>query len=76
MRLPSATGEALASLLARSETTILVVAHEIPVRHALNAAEGSSDLDSPHHAIGNATPYLFDEERLAAAATRLGHDGG
>jgi broad specificity phosphatase PhoE len=69
-------GRALASLLARSETTILVVAHEIPVRYALNAAEGSNDLDSPHHAIGNATPYLFDEERLAAAATRLVPDGG
>lgn len=69
-------GRALASLLARPETTILVIAHEIPVRYALNAAEGSDDPDSPHHAIANATPYLFDEERLAAAATRLVRDRG
>jgi broad specificity phosphatase PhoE len=64
-------GRALEALLARPERTILVVAHEIPVRYALNAAEGSRDLDSPHHAIANATPYLFDEERLTAAASRL-----
>jgi broad specificity phosphatase PhoE len=62
---------ALESLLARSEAAILVVAHEIPVRYALNAAEGSRNPDSPHHAIANATPYLFDEERLAEAATHL-----
>jgi broad specificity phosphatase PhoE len=64
-------GRAFGSLLARPETTILVVAHEIPVRYALNAAEGSNDLDAPHHDIANATPYLFDEERLIAAAGRL-----
>ena len=64
-------GRALESLLRRRETTILVVAHEIPVRYALNAAEGSDDLDAPHHSIANATPYVFDEERLAEAARRL-----
>jgi broad specificity phosphatase PhoE len=64
-------GRALESLLGRRETNILVVAHEIPVRYALNAAEGSDELDSPHHSIANATPYLFDEERLAEAARRL-----
>ena len=64
-------GRAIESLLSRHERTILVVAHEIPVRYALNAAEGSDDLDSPHHSVGNATPYLFDEERLAEAARRL-----
>jgi hypothetical protein len=41
------------------------------VRYALNAAEGSRDPDAPHHDIANATPYLFGEERLAEAATRL-----
>jgi 2,3-bisphosphoglycerate-dependent phosphoglycerate mutase len=64
-------GRALESLLARPERSILVVTHEIPVRYALNAAEGSRDPDSPHHDIANATPYLFGEERLAQAATRL-----
>ena len=62
---------ALRSLLDRAEPTILVVAHEIPVRYALNAAEGSPDPDSPHRKIANATPYLFDEPRLAAAAALL-----
>jgi hypothetical protein len=27
--------------------------------------------DSPHHKIANATPYLFSEAQLAAAAERL-----
>jgi broad specificity phosphatase PhoE len=64
-------GRALESLLARPERAILVVTHEIPVRYALNAAEGSRDPDAPHHDIANATPYLFGEERLAEAASRL-----
>ena len=64
-------GRGLESLLARPERTILVVTHEIPVRYALNAAEGSRDPDSPHRAIANATPYLFGEETLAEAAARL-----
>jgi broad specificity phosphatase PhoE len=67
-------GRALEALLARPEAAILVVAHEIPVRYALNAAEGSRDPDSPHHAIANATPYLFDEQRLAEAAARLANE--
>jgi broad specificity phosphatase PhoE len=64
-------GRALESLLARPERAILVVTHEIPVRYALNAAEGSRDPDSPHHDIANATPYLFGEQRLAEAAACL-----
>jgi broad specificity phosphatase PhoE len=64
-------GRGFQRLLARSEQTILVVTHEIPVRYALNAAQASDDLDSPHHQLGNATPYLFGEEQLAAAAARL-----
>ena len=64
-------GRGLDAVLARPERGILVVAHEIPVRYALNAAEGSRDPDSPHHEIANATPYLFGEERLAEAAARL-----
>ena len=60
-----------ASLLARPERTILVVAHEIPLRYALNAAERSPQPDAPHRKITNATPYLFGEEQLADAAARL-----
>jgi broad specificity phosphatase PhoE len=58
-------------LLERSEQTLLVVCHEIPVRYALNAAAGSDDLDGPAHSIPNATPYLFDEDALARAAARI-----
>jgi probable phosphoglycerate mutase len=64
-------GRGFQRLLARPEERILVVTHEIPVRYALNAAEGSADPDSPHHEIANATPYLFGEEQLAAAAELL-----
>jgi broad specificity phosphatase PhoE len=51
-------------LLERSETVTLVVCHEIPIRYALNAAEGSADLDAPEHSVPNATPYLFDDAAL------------
>jgi broad specificity phosphatase PhoE len=64
-------GRALRTLLNRSESTILVVCHEIPIRYALNAAAGSDELDGPEHAIPNATPYLFDDESLARAAARI-----
>lgn len=59
------------SLLGRPESTILVVCHEIPVRYALNAASGSSDLDAPYHDIGNAVPYVFDERGLENAAAGI-----
>jgi broad specificity phosphatase PhoE len=58
-------------LLERPEEVVLVVTHEIPIRYALNAADGSSDLDGPEHAIPNATPYLFDSSALARAAERI-----
>jgi broad specificity phosphatase PhoE len=58
-------------LLERPEQVILVVCHEIPVRYALNAAAGSDDLDGPEHQIPNATPFLFDDTRLARAAARI-----
>jgi len=54
-------------LLERTERTTLVVCHEIPIRYALNGAEGSTELDGPAHRIPNATPYLFDAESLARA---------
>jgi broad specificity phosphatase PhoE len=59
--------DAFERLLGRPETSILVVTHEIPLRYAINAADGSDDLDGPTHQLANATPYLFDEEALARA---------
>ena len=38
-----------------------------PLRYAINAADGSNDLDGPAHQLPNATPYLFDKEALARA---------
>jgi broad specificity phosphatase PhoE len=58
-------------LLERSESSILVVTHEIPIRYALNAAAGSDDLDGPAHQLANATPYLFDEDALARAVAGI-----
>lgn len=51
--------------------TVLVICHEIALRYALNAAAGSDDLDGPVHDVPNATPYLFDDAALAAAAERV-----
>ena len=64
-------GAAYERLLLRAEDTILCVCHEIPVRYAINAADGSADLDWPIHAIANATPYVFDVVGLGRAARRL-----
>jgi broad specificity phosphatase PhoE len=58
-------------LLERSESSILVVTHEIPIRYALNAAAGSDDLDGPAHQLANATPYLFDEDALMRAVAGI-----
>lgn len=60
--------QAFRKLLDRPETSILVVAHEIPLRYAINAADGSDDLDGPAHQLANATPYLFDRDALARAS--------
>jgi broad specificity phosphatase PhoE len=59
--------QAFRELLGRPETSVLVITHEIPVRYAINAADGSDDLDGPAHQLANATPYLFDKEALARA---------
>jgi broad specificity phosphatase PhoE len=59
--------QAYRKLLARPERSVLVVTHEIPVRYAINAADGSDDLDGPAHQLPNGTPYLFDEEALTRA---------
>lgn len=59
--------KAFGKLLERPERSILVVMHEIPLRYAINAADGSDDLDGPAHQLANATPYLFDEKALTRA---------
>jgi probable phosphoglycerate mutase len=58
-------------LLERPEATILIVTHEIPLRYAINAADGSDDLDGPTHQLANATPYLFDREALSRAVKQI-----
>jgi probable phosphoglycerate mutase len=62
---------AFEKLLERPERSILVVAHEIPLRYAINAADGSDDLDGPAHQLANATPYLFDETALGRAVEQI-----
>jgi len=62
---------AFRKLLKRSEPSVLVVTHEIPIRYALNAADGSDDLDGPAHQLANATPYLFDEDALTRAVAGI-----
>jgi probable phosphoglycerate mutase len=59
-------------LLERPEERILVLTHEIPLRYAINGADGSGDLDGPTHQLANATPYLFDEAALSRAAQQIG----
>src|SRR5919197_361131 len=59
--------EAYRRVLVRPEERILIVTHEIPLRYAINAADGSDDLDGPTHQLANATPYLFDEPALERA---------
>jgi len=63
--------QAYRKLLDRPERSILVVTHEIPVRYAINAADGSGDLDGPAHQLANATPYLLDEAALARAVEQI-----
>jgi broad specificity phosphatase PhoE len=54
-------------LLERPEGAIFCVCHEIPVRYAVNAAAGSSQLDGPLHDVPNAEPYVFDSAGLRRA---------
>ena len=66
--------QAFRRLLDRPEPSILIVTHEIPLRYAINAADGSAELDGPTRQLANATPYLFDEaalERAIAGIERL-----
>jgi len=63
--------QAYRKLLERRESSILVVAHEIPLRYAINAADGSDELDGPTRQLANATPYLFEGAALARAVERI-----
>lgn len=63
--------QAFRKLLDRPQSPILVVTHEIPLRYAINAADGSDSLDGPAHQLANATPYLFDENAFARAAHQI-----
>ncbi len=62
---------AFRKLLQRVEVSVLVVTHEIPMRYAINAADGSDSLDGSAHQLPNATPYLFDEKALARAVAGI-----
>jgi probable phosphoglycerate mutase len=64
-------GRAYRKLLERPEERILVLTHEIPLRYAINAADGSDDLDGPTRQLANATPYLFDETTLGRAVEEI-----
>ena len=59
--------EGFRRVLALPYERMLVVCHEIPVRYAINGANGSTTLDGPVHDIVNAVPYLFDEAGLERA---------
>jgi broad specificity phosphatase PhoE len=59
--------QAYRKLIERPERSILVVTHEIPLRYAINAADGSDELDGPARQLANATPYLFDRAALTRA---------
>jgi len=63
--------DAFERLLGRSERVTLVVCHEIPVRYAVNGANGSDQLDGPLHDVANATPYVFDDPALRRAIDRM-----
>jgi probable phosphoglycerate mutase len=63
--------KAFRKLLERSEESIFVVSHEIPLRYAINAADGSDSLDGPAHQLENATPYLFDQDALSRAVVGI-----
>lgn len=66
-------GRAYRKLLERPEQRLLILTHEIPLRYAINAADGSDDLDGPARQLANATPYLFDEAALERAVEQIEH---
>jgi broad specificity phosphatase PhoE len=63
--------QAYRKVLDRPEERVLILTHEIPLRYAINAADGSDDLDGPARQLANATPYLFDEAALDRAVRQI-----
>jgi broad specificity phosphatase PhoE len=63
--------QAYRKVLDRPEKRVLILTHEIPLRYAINAADGSDDLDGPTRQLANATPYLFDEAALDRAVQQI-----
>lgn len=61
---------ALRGLLTLEETHVLVVCHEIPIRYALEALAGDTELHDGVH-VPNAVPFLLSESALLLAADRL-----
>ena len=61
---------ALELLLARPEETILVVGHALPLRYALDAADGSFPAAKIER-LAHATPYPLTREQVDAAAETL-----
>ena len=62
--------EAFRELLARPEPTILVVAHSLPIRYALDAAAGSPPRPAVEQ-IPYAEPFELDAPELSRAAEVL-----
>jgi probable phosphoglycerate mutase len=61
---------ALELLLARPEETILVVGHALPLRYALDAADGSFPAAKIER-LAHATPYPLAREQVETAAETL-----
>ena len=61
---------ALELLLARPEETIFVVGHALPLRYALDAADGSFPAAKIEH-LAHATPYPLTREQVDTAAETL-----
>ena len=62
--------EAYRDLLARSERTILVVAHGLPVRYVLDAAAGRAPAPAVAQ-VPYADPFTLQRDDLSAAVARL-----
>jgi broad specificity phosphatase PhoE len=61
---------ALELLLARPEETVFVVGHALPLRYALDAADGSFPAAKIEH-LAHATPYPLTREQVDTAAETL-----
>jgi broad specificity phosphatase PhoE len=62
---------ALRAVADRHERLTLVVAHELPIRYLLDAAQGSVRIDDSPRSVPNAVPFLLDERAVQVAIGRL-----